>query len=579
MPENTDSMADQPVYVKTAAHEIAVKEVLNYHERTKHRFDKYAVGPATLDWDAQPAAFRHFAGSPSVLLPLVDELRSKMPLASSPQTLLENMLNRPFGTAIRDAAALDLNAIGALLNLAFGITAWKSLGPDRWAVRANPSSGNLHPIEAYIVASGIAGIIDGVHHYDPLSHSLDLRAIFAADALPEKKFFVGLTSIQWREAWKYGERAFRYCELDCGHAIGALNYAAKTLGWQLRERRDLSTVDIAALLGVDRIKDFPGKPATEGEEAESLLEIVSDGLAATICTADDLRGAMQQSVWHGVASTIDRHPLYRWPTIESVTVATRRREIISPARIEQSSEFSSCTPDAPAMADVILNRRSAQRFDNSYTMAFKQFQKVIAALIADSARLSFLETAPRIALVLFVQRVENIAQGIYLLPRSPRLAHELQELLPAHKALEPCPSLPALLQMSGPLTETQPFRRALRSLHCHQDIAVTACFAVGMLARFNAEITRETAAYRELFREAGMIGQTLYLEAEAIGLRGTGIGCYFDDPVHHTLELAGDDYQSLYHFTLGMPLHDHRIEHGEPYPARRSGVSLESPRN
>ena len=32
-----------------------------------------------------------------------------------------------------------------------------------------------------------------------------------------------------------------------------------------------------------------------------------------------------------------------------------------------------------------------------------------------------------------------------------------------------------------------------------------------------------------------MIGQVLYLEAEAVGVRTTGIGCFFDDPVHQAM--------------------------------------------
>jgi len=32
---------------------------------------------------------------------------------------------------------------------------------------------------------------------------------------------LGLSSIHWREAWKYGERAFRYCQHDIGHAIAS----------------------------------------------------------------------------------------------------------------------------------------------------------------------------------------------------------------------------------------------------------------------------------------------------------------------------------------------------------------------
>ena len=56
-----------------------------------------------------------------------------------------------------------------------------------------------------------------------------------------------------------------------------------------------------------------------------------------------------------------------------------------------------------------------------------------------------------------------------------------------------------------------------------------------------------------------MIGQALYLEAEAQGFRGTGIGCYFDDPVHELIGVSGHGWQSLYHFTVGRPVEDPRL--------------------
>ena len=71
--------------------------------------------------------------------------------------------------------------------------------------------------------------------------------------------------------------------------------------------------------------------------------------------------------------------------------------------------------------------------------------------------------------------------------------------------------------------------------------------------------------YRRLFWEAGALGQVLYLEAEAAGVRGTGIGCYFDDACHQALGLAGDDWQSLYHFTVGGPVEDVRLRTIAPY--------------
>ncbi len=72
--------------------------------------------------------------------------------------------------------------------------------------------------------------------------------------------------------------------------------------------------------------------------------------------------------------------------------------------------------------------------------------------------------------------------------------------------------------------------------------------------------------YRELFRETGVIGQVLYLEAEAAGARGTGIGCFLDDPVHDVLGLQGHAHQSLYHFTVGRPVDDPRLRTGAAYP-------------
>lgn len=36
--------------------------------------------------------------------------------------------------------------------------------------------------------------------------------------------------------------------------------------------------------------------------------------------------------------------------------------------------------------------------------------------------------------------------------------------------------------------------------------------------------------YPRLFWETGVIGQVLYLEAHAVDISATGIGCFFDDP-------------------------------------------------
>jgi Nitroreductase family len=73
---------------------------------------------------------------------------------------------------------------------------------------------------------------------------------------------------------------------------------------------------------------------------------------------------------------------------------------------------------------------------------------------------------------------------------------------------------------------------------CRQDIAGEGAFSLGMIAEYQASLVAHGPwFYRRLFWEAGAIGQVLYLEAEAAGVRATGIGCFFDDPVHQVFGL------------------------------------------
>ena len=74
-------------------------------------------------------------------------------------------------------------------------------------------------------------------------------------------------------------------------------------------------------------------------------------------------------------------------------------------------------------------------------------------------------------------------------------------------------------------------------------------------------------ALPRLYWECGLIGQMLYLEAEALGLRGTGIGCFFDDAVHQLVGQQGPALADLYHFTVGGAVEDPRLTTLPAYPA------------
>ncbi len=503
-----------------------------YHVRTKHRTDRYAAGPGSLDWDAQPDPFRTWSGTEKVLLP---RTAGALPIPWDDLA------------AERPPAPLSLESLGNLLQLCAAITAWKEYAGSRWALRANPSSGNLHPTETWVIARGVDGLADGLYHYQPLDHSLELRASGGGAGSPG--LWLGFSSIHWREAWKYGERAFRYCQLDMGHMLAAVSAAAALLGWK-PGLAPLGSEAVAASLGLDRTGDFAG---VEGEDPEAILALhpTDAGMPPSDWTQ-----------WHGQPSLLDPKPMYQWPVIEEVAQASRGSLPLAPGRTEPpvaplgKRGTGGDSPPLPA-AQVILKRRSAQAFDGTSVMAPAVFRRLLAGLLPGNAPAwNLWPLPPRVHPVLMVHRVDGVAPGVYILPRSPAAEAGLRQALRADLAWEPVSEFP-----EPPLHRLVSARcaNAARTVSCHQDIAAHCAVAFMLLAEFDQPIAESPAAYRHLHWEAGMLGHQLYLEAEAHGWRGTGIGCFFDDAVHDILGLADDRYQVVYHFSVGMPVDDPRL--------------------
>ncbi|MDD5390671.1 MAG: nitroreductase family protein [Gallionellaceae bacterium] len=498
-----------------------IASTLAYHARTKHQLDRYAAGPGSLDWEAQPDPFRHWRGTQ--VTPLPREI-----LATD---ILWPLLDQP-----RPAQAFTPACLGSLLRLCAGLTAWKQYGGSRWSLRAHPSSGNLHPTETWLIASGVPGLEDGLFHYQARDHSLERRAW--GDATAPGVWF-GYSSIPWREAWKYGERAFRYCQLDMGHVLAALAYAAALHGWQARLLA-LDPEETAARLGTDRDADFNG---VEAEEAEVIVTLQADAGAPPTWNH-----------WAGQPSLLDVKPMYEWPVIEEVAAATRGPLPPAPPAPAHAAKPVATTSTLPA-TQVILQRRSAQAFDGKSLMPHAVFRSLLAALLPGGSPVWRLwPRAPRVHPILLVHRVEGLKPGLYALPRSETALAGLKQAMPQMFAWTPAdPELP-LLQLLAAKTE-----RTARTLSCHQDIASHSAVTFAFIAEFAAPIADNPAAWRHLHWEAGMLGHCLTLEAEAAGWRGTGIGCFFDDAVHEVLGLGDTKYQVVYHFAVGIPVDDARL--------------------
>src|SRR5688572_12199386 len=136
--------------------------VSDYHERSKHHLNRYAPGPGRLDWANQPNPFRRYEGATRIELPLLaDQLDTRY------SQLRRGRLPGPL--------AINLDSIATLFEISLGLSAWKAYGETSWALRCNPSSGNLHPTEGYLVTGGLPGIEAGVHHYVSCDHALERR--------------------------------------------------------------------------------------------------------------------------------------------------------------------------------------------------------------------------------------------------------------------------------------------------------------------------------------------------------------------------------------------------------------------
>lgn len=519
---------------------------LAYHEVSKHQLQHYAPGPDALDWATQPDPFRRFAGAGRIELPLL-----AVELATS-----WDALGTPAGGA---AFPLGLRGIAHLLQLSFGISAWKSYGDSRWALRCNPSSGNLHPTEAYLVCPALDDLEAGVYHYLAETHQLEQRA--HAPLPLQNGILVALTGIHWREAWKYGVRAFRYCQHDCGHALAAVSYAAAALGWPACLLDDWSDTDIAAVTGCARAQDF-----VEAEpEAPEALVWIGHGEAPA---PEALHTALRHARWRGRANRLS--PAWRaWPEIAQMAQAAAKPRT-SPWTAPNRPALPPLPPVSTApVSRLIRQRRSAQAFDAHTALPAAAFFRMLDALLPGRRHPPWsLDAEPAaVHLALFVHRVDGLPPGLYCLPRDATALAELGEAMARNWLWQPVPSCPPHVPLY--LLAEGDVREFARLASCHQDIAADSAFAAAMLARF-ADITPDRSwLYPRRMREAGMIGQALYLEAEAAGRQGTGIGCYFDDVIHEALGMKTTHYQDVYHFTVGSAMIDRRIRTEPAYPGER----------
>ena len=534
-----------------------LKQIFKYHHYSKHGNNGFAPGPGYLDWASQPDPFRRYQGAQIIQLEKV---------AMTERPYFSEALER----GLTSMAPWNFTSLSQLFFDCLALSAWKSFQGSQWALRVNPSSGNLHPTEGYLISGPLEGLstAPAVYHYCPSIHALEERVRLPmkawetmCDGFGKQTIFIGLSSIYWRESWKYGLRAFRYCHHDLGHALGAVNFACAGLGWQAVLLDHLAGETLEVILGLTE------KSKTELEVPDCLIAISPnlDEVKPNMDTCQILEAFNKDLQWMGTPNVLS-HSHVKWSGIHEVSQATEKPTTNNLPSFRCAEETSLIGENTFPLRKAIHQRRSAVAMDGRTHIHRSAFLEFMIKATPTLCPLPFqtIPWEPQVHLGLFVHRVDDLPQGLYFLLRNKKHLQDLQSSFKSDflwKKPQGCPETLGLY-----LLEEGDFRPRATSVSCGQQIAGEGCFSLGMISAFRQPLKQHGPwFYPRLYWECGAIGQILYLQAEVCGIRSTGIGCFLDDPVHQIFGIQDTSYQSLYHFTVGGPIEDTRLTTLPPY--------------
>lgn len=159
----------------------------------------------------------------------------------SPGHPLEQLLARRRSMREYADRPVTLANAACLLWAAQGVSAADGL-------RTAPSAGALYPMDIYLAAGAVTGLVPGIYRYLPSEGAIarvlegDRRAALAAAALGQSWLADAALTLVFaarygRTTWKYGRRGIQYVHMEAGHAAqnvllmaAALNLCAAVVG-------------------------------------------------------------------------------------------------------------------------------------------------------------------------------------------------------------------------------------------------------------------------------------------------------------------------------------------------------------
>ncbi|MFE5320920.1 SagB family peptide dehydrogenase [Paenibacillus sp. NPDC056579] len=491
-----------------------------------------------VDWDDAPLAYKLYRGLPT------------LPLSSDIPMTLEARVT-PAEPSLKD--------IGHYLWYVYGLTqvSYSIASPMRTYRRFVPSGGGLYPNELYVYLRTEVGV-PGLYHYDAAHHRLVLlrkgdfdsyltRALGNRCDLSSCFGAIFVSTMVWKNAFKYSTFAYRLQGLDSGVLLGQMQEAAKRFGYASRVHFRFLDRAVGHLLGLS------------GSE-ENIFAVVPLSVQRDIAWIEDAGGTRMQVTADELCRELPavQHDYYvRSRSVKQILQLTQMNEATA---IDSLSTFRRFEPVnraesglqtvyLPSVKRLSFDLAAASRARHSPESEFvlgRVTAHQLAALLQEAA-VSFAyrndldgvaESLPtRVALYGCFYNVEGIPDGAY---RYDAAAHALRRVLAGDHRLR--------LQQGMTLHNVNLFQ-------------VPICLHI---AGDNEHLIPQLGyrGYRIQQMEAGMLLQRLLLAATALGMGGRPLLGFQAGLCDELYRMSMQGRTSLVQIPIGHCHHRPRLEGG-----------------
>ncbi|WP_336339513.1 SagB/ThcOx family dehydrogenase [Haloarcula brevis] len=197
-----------------------------YHENSKNlEIDPVDKSEAPQDWFE--VEYKTYDRGEKIDLPCPD------PVETVP---LERTIDTRRSPVTFEPTSIGRETLGRLLARTAGITERGETDDDH--LRAYPSGGARYPLELYTTVLRAKQVETGVYHYDVRQNALNKTpqddvhefSEFVYGSLENAVMLVFVTADLERTTKKYGERGYRYANLEAGHAMQNLCLVSESVG-------------------------------------------------------------------------------------------------------------------------------------------------------------------------------------------------------------------------------------------------------------------------------------------------------------------------------------------------------------